>query len=202
MPIGIGGGRVGEYTGASHDPVPAHSCQSPISGPPPDTHLFWCPGTVLIPVIADAGHDPVSQLRVFLLMYLVAVALYSEDKVVLYSDTYTAPAGNGPAMTITLREIERNERTSEVRVVKTAGGPTAATMFVVKGMYSIAKARKMKFFINLKEWTGKDGEWNYIIGFSNDDTVDVKTYFKDQFDPGKELTFMSVEQSAMLFENK
>jgi hypothetical protein len=64
-------------------------------------------------------------------------------------------------------------------------------MFVVKGCVEIAKIRGAKYFINLKEWADERGDWFYKIGFSEDESVNIETFFGDDIDKSKDLGFMS-----------
>ncbi len=69
-------------------------------------------------------------------------------------------------------------------------------MFVVHGMWEIARTRNAAYFINLKEWTAADGKWLYKIGFADSDQVDVKQYFGES---PPEPKFSSVKEYAEIF---
>jgi hypothetical protein len=69
-------------------------------------------------------------------------------------------------------------------------------MFVVRGMWEIARRRNAAYFINLKEWTTDDGKTLYKVGFADTDQVDVKAYFGEApADP----KFLSVKEYAEIF---
>lgn len=71
-------------------------------------------------------------------------------------------------------------------------------MFVVHGMWEIARARNTAYFINLKEWTTDDGKWLYKVGFADSDQVDVKQYFGES---PSEPKFLSVKDYANIFDH-
>lgn len=99
-------------------------------------------------------------------------------------------------------EIERQEKTSLIKVTHTSGASVPSILFVVKGCYQIAKLRQAKYFILLKEWKDPDGNWMYRIGFTATQKVNAQRYFGKDFDPNQELHFLSVKDFEVLWENK
>ncbi len=145
------------------------------------------------------------KFSILLTFALLPTLLYGLDEpkntVELFTDKIEVQQnGNGKDLIIEIREIFREKTFSEVVVIKESGASVPSTMFVVKGMYSIAKARNVKYFINLKEWKDNDGSYHYIIGFSNDNEKNPREQFLDLYDPSKDLKFMSVDQFSKLFE--
>jgi hypothetical protein len=120
----------------------------------------------------------------------------------LYHDEVNIKAKDGKDLIMTFNESERYERYSIVIVKRRSGASVPSAMFIVKGCYEIAKIRKAKYFINLKEWEDVHGNWVYKIGFSSDNTVDPKDYFGNDIDLKKGLVFMSVKDYDLLCENK
>jgi acetyl esterase/lipase len=106
-------------------------------------------------------------------------------------------------------ELERNEKTSKIRIghkqgvhISSVGGP----MFAVSVFYGIAKARKCEYFVNLEDWTDKDGGWIYIVGFTNNKDADIKQEFGAEFsnknESGQQRMLLSVSDYAQLFERQ
>ncbi len=54
----------------------------------------------------------------------------------------------------------------------------------------------------LKEWEGEDGGWMYLIGFSNDRSVDVAGYFNLSEPLAKTNAFQSVKDYDLIFKNQ
>jgi hypothetical protein len=126
----------------------------------------------------------------------------NNNDVKLYHDSVEQKNTGGKDLISEFTEIIRGEKTSEVIVKRTSGASVPSVMFVAKGVYSIAKIRNKKFFINLKEWRDGDMETHYIFGFADDDKVDPRKEFANQYDDAKDLGFMSVEQFSLVFEKK
>jgi hypothetical protein len=108
------------------------------------------------------------------------------------------PAGKDLIMTF--REVSRDERTSLAKVTFRSGASVPSSMFVARGFYDIAKARGAKYFINLKEWDGPDGDRMYLVGISNDRNVSIPQYFKLNEAPAPDQPeFLSVDEFARVF---
>lgn len=108
----------------------------------------------------------------------------------------------GKNLVITFEELRRDEQTSIVKVKRVSGTSVASALFVTRGCYDIAQARKAAYFITLKEWEGEDGGWMYLIGFSNDRSVDVAGYFNLSEPLAKTNGFQSVKDYDLIFKNQ
>ena len=108
----------------------------------------------------------------------------------------------GKDLVMTFRKISREERTSLAKVTYRSGASVPSTMFVVHGFYEVAKARKSKYFINLKEWDAPDGDRMYVVGFSNDKDVSIREYFRfnEPLSVPDRHEFLSVNEYARIFE--
>lgn len=138
-------------------------------------------------------------LRIIVLIValpLVALAGVAE-KPDLYVDEVDESAGAKP-LKMQLQELERAPRYSIVQVTRSSGASVPSIMFVVHGMWEIARARKSAYFIILKEWTTKDGKWLYRVGFADSDQLDVKEYFGES---PSEPKFLSVKDYANIFDH-
>jgi len=120
----------------------------------------------------------------------------------LYNQEINVKAKEGKDLIMVLDEIERQDRFSIIRVKHTSGASVPSIMFVVKGCVEIAKIRGAKYFINLKEWADERGDWFYKIGFSEDESVNIETFFGDDIDKSKDLGFMSVKNYDLLLGNR
>jgi len=120
----------------------------------------------------------------------------------LYNQEINVKAKEGKDLIMVLDEIERQDRFSIIRVKHTSGASVPSIMFVVKGCLEIAKIRGAKYFINLKEWADERGDWFYKIGFSEDESVNIETFFGDDIDKSKDLGFMSVKNYDLLLGNR
>lgn len=110
----------------------------------------------------------------------------------------------GKDLIITLTEVRREDKTSTVKVSFKSGASVASSMFVARGLYDIANLRKMAYFVKLSEWEAKDGSWMYVVGFSNDKTVDPSKFFQldEKLPKSDKLEFMSVEEFDLIFKGK
>ena len=77
-------------------------------------------------------------------------------------------------------------------------------MFIVRGLYDIARERKTDYFINLKEWKDVDGGWMYLVGFSNDKNIDPAKYFglPDPLPKLGKHQFLSVKDLDLIFQDR
>jgi hypothetical protein len=110
----------------------------------------------------------------------------------------------GKDLIMTFREVSRDERTSLAKVTFRSGASVPSSMFVARGFYDIAKARGAKYFINLKEWDGPDGDRMYLVGLSNDRNVSISQYFRPNEAPSApdQPEFLSVDEFARIFEGR
>jgi hypothetical protein len=105
-------------------------------------------------------------------------------------------------MMMTFEELTRDEKTSTVKVTRSSGTSVPSAMFVLRGCYDIALARNAPYFINLKEWEAEDGSWMYLVGFSNDSSVDVARHFKLSEPLAKTNRFLAVKDYDLIFKNQ
>lgn len=118
----------------------------------------------------------------------------------LYHDSINEPPKNGgKGFVMSFTELERQPRFSVIKVKYTSGSSVGSAMYVVKGCWEIATQRGMEYFINLKEWRDREGNGLMKIGFTNDPSVDPRSYF-GEYDPNKELKFLSVSDYAPLWK--
>jgi hypothetical protein len=127
---------------------------------------------------------------------------HSNPEPTLYRLEVNETNSEGKAMVMTFEELSRDEKTSTVKVTRESGKTVPSVMFVVRGCYDIALARKASYFTNLKEWEGEDGGWMYLIGFSNDRSVDVAKYFNLSAPLTKTNGFQSVKDYDLIFKNQ
>jgi len=101
-------------------------------------------------------------------------------------------------------ELERNANTSKLRLTyQKMGSSVGSSVFIMRGVYEVAKARGAEYFINLKEWDDRNGGRIYIAGFTNRKDADLKKEFGEEFnyenESGQKRDFMSVSQLKILF---
>jgi hypothetical protein len=111
-------------------------------------------------------------------------------------------AAGGKDLVMKLEELRRDAKTSEIKVTYTSGASVPSSMFIMRGCYDIAVARKTAFFIKLKEWQAEDGTTHLLLGFSNDENVDPKTFFDLKESLSEEAEFMAVEDLKAMFGGK
>jgi hypothetical protein len=114
----------------------------------------------------------------------------------LYTHEVNEPDGPGKPLRMRFEEIERTPLYSVVQVTFTSGASVPSTMFIVRGMWEMARQRKLPFFIVLKDWEAPDGKRMYKVGFSDSDKVDVPSFFGES---PQEIRFMSVTQLDRIF---
>jgi len=122
---------------------------------------------------------------------------------------FDSEAVGDPNIAMRAKELKREEKTSTIQIVRTKKIKASAvgqSMFVVRALYEVAKARKCEYFVNLKEWTDKDGSQIYIAGFTNEKDADLKKEFGDEYsyenECGQKRKFLSISQFGVLFERQ
>ena len=112
------------------------------------------------------------------------------------------PAGKDLIMTF--EETKREGDISTVKVTMTSGASVPSAMFIMRGVYDIAKIRKMDFLIKLSEKQEDDGSWTYRFGFANDSKVKVQKHFnlKEPLPDDDGYTFMAVKNLDMIFKGQ
>jgi len=140
-------------------------------------------------------------LPVVLSLFLVSACCGAETADTgLYRDSVNEPSrSGGKPFVMSFTELERQPRYSIVKIEYISGSSVGSAMYVVKGCWEIARQRNMEYFINLREWRDSDGHALMKIGFTNDKTVDLRSYFGD-YDSGKELLYLSVADYAPLWK--
>ena len=141
------------------------------------------------------------KITIPLLAILFAGTLMAKQAELFYDSVETNPE-EGKPLKMELRETKREDKFSIVEVKFSSGASVPSIMFVVKGMYEIAKMRRASHFINLKEWEDENGNWMYKVGFTNTDAVEPAEYFGDDIDREKEPTFLSVKDYDILWGKK
>ena len=130
----------------------------------------------------------------------LAIALNcTADEAKLYEASVNFKNKKGKDLVMSFKETERKKHTSHVSLTFESGSSVASSMFIAKGMYKIAKSRNMAYFVNLKEWKSEDGTRKYIVGFSNDKTLNIVTFFGKDADTNKKLKFLSTEQFDVMW---
>ena len=115
--------------------------------------------------------------RLVTLLITLAFASFATAADVLHRREINQKNPGGKDLVMTFEEIRRDEKTSTAKVTFVSGAAMHSSLFVMRGFYDIAQARRAPYFIQLKEWEGKDGAWMYLVGFSHDKGVDPKKYF-------------------------
>ena len=145
-------------------------------------------------------------MKTKILNVLFSIFLLSPSAILSASDLYHEEVNHkskdGKDLIMVFDELQRHDKFSIVRVKYTSGASVPSIMFVVKGCYEIAKLRKEKYFINLREWSDSQGSWIYKIGYTSDKSNDPKKYFGNDIDMSKELEYMSVDDFALIFNRK
>jgi hypothetical protein len=133
-------------------------------------------------------------VKAAILLWVLAVQpLYGGD---LYIREVNEPDGPGKPLRMRFEEIERSPRYSVVQVTFTSGASVPSAMFIVRGMWEIARQRGLPFFIKLEEWKAPDRKWMYKVGYSDSDKVNVPAFFGES---PQEVRFMSVTQFERIF---
>lgn len=117
----------------------------------------------------------------------------------LYEASVNVKNKNGKDLIMSFKETERKENISLVSLTFESGSSVASSMFIAKGMYKIAKSRNMVYFVNLKEWKAEDGSRKYIVGFSNDKSLNIAEFFGENADTNKKLKFLSTQQFDIIW---
>jgi len=143
-------------------------------------------------------------VRLSILLFLILLATgyipAARAETGLYRDSINEPSrSGGKGFVMSFTELERQPRYSVIKVTYTSGSSVGSAMYVVKGCWEIARQRGMEYFINLKEWHDREGNGLMKIGFTNDPSVDPRSYFGD-YDARKELKFLSVSDYAPLWK--
>ena len=110
----------------------------------------------------------------------------------------------GKDLTMTFEETKREGDISTVKVTMTSGASVPSAMFIMRGVYDIAKIRKKGFLIKLSEKEEEDGSWTYRFGFANDSKVNPQKHFnlKEPLPDDEGYTFMAVKDLDLIFKGQ
>ncbi|MCP5107992.1 MAG: hypothetical protein GY950_31675 [bacterium] len=80
-------------------------------------------------------------------------------------------------------------------------------MFIFRGMYKIAKLRKVKYFFKAKEWQDNNNDWLYKVYFLNDKNTALKKllgkdYSKEAQELYDELGYIAVKDLDFMFRGR
>jgi len=100
-------------------------------------------------------------------------------------------------------ELEREEKTSTIKVTHEEGTSVVSAMFIVRGCYEIAKHRNKRYFANIRHWRTDDGSWMYLVGFSDDGSVNPIDYFEleGSYAGSNAIHFLSVSNYGKIFDS-
>jgi len=107
----------------------------------------------------------------------------------------------GKDLVMSVEELRRDSRTSEIKLTFRSGASVPSSMFVVRAFYDIALERHAKYFVKLREREAEDGATIFLVGFTQSDRVDPKQYFGVP-DVESGVRFMSVEMYRPIFGNE
>jgi len=85
------------------------------------------------------------------LMLVAAAGSTAQSPALFELSVADAPAENGKRLNMSLREVERAANHSVVVVTFTSGGSVSSSMFILKGMCGVARARGESFFTSTDE---------------------------------------------------
>ena len=111
---------------------------------------------------------------------------------------------SGKDLIMTFEETKREGDISTVKVTMTSGGSVESAMFIMRGVYDIAKILKKDYLIKLSEKEEEDGSWTYRFGFANDSKIDPQKHFrlKEPLPEDEGYTFMAVKDLDMIFKGR
>ena len=141
----------------------------------------------------------VNLRRIVVLLLFIATCPIAYG-VELWVDEVDIKSEDGKDLIMKFEEIERHANYSIVRVQYTSGASVPSVMFIVRGVYNIAKIRGKKYFVNLKEWHDPDGNWMYKEGFVDSKDINLFKMYGDGIKKDiEEDAFMSVEEYDLLW---
>ncbi|MES2073816.1 MAG: hypothetical protein V4488_25910 [Pseudomonadota bacterium] len=86
--------------------------------------------------------------------------------------------GAGKLLDLRVEEVSRDARTSTVEIVFVSGASVASSLFIMRAIYDIAKARGDRYCVKLSESTGEQGKSSMLIGFSKEKVADIDDYYQ------------------------
>jgi hypothetical protein len=110
----------------------------------------------------------------------------------------------GKDLVMTFEETKREGDISTVKITMTSGASVPSAMFILRGVYDIAKIRNMAFLIKLSEKEEDDGSWTYRFGFANDSKANPQKHFNltEPLPDDEGYTFMAVKDFDMIFKGQ
>ncbi|UUZ53592.1 hypothetical protein LP419_33465 [Massilia sp. H-1] len=57
------------------------------------------------------------------------------------------PVENGKVLNMAFQEVSRTETSSSVQITRRSGGSVSSSMFILRGMCGVARARGKQFFV-------------------------------------------------------
>jgi hypothetical protein len=87
--------------------------------------------------------------RPLILAGLLAIAAsntHAGEPALFYLSVKDVPVENGKVLDMEFHEIQRNADSSTVQIVRRSGGSVSSSMFILRGMCGLARARKAQYF--------------------------------------------------------
>ena len=122
-----------------------------------------------------------------------------ESNLIVLDSEETGSAG----LNMRLEELSRTRNSSSVRVTYQEGDSVPSSLFIVRGLYEIAKDRGFSYWLTLDRNKDSDGNTMYVVGFTNEEDPDIAAEFGDQYsdlnqnDPMHQI--QSLEEYDILF---
>jgi hypothetical protein len=153
----------------------------------------------------NPSQNPTKRFALITLMCFSAVFIQpanAEEK--LHHREVNQKNPGGKDLIMTFEETKREGDISTVKVTMTSGASVPSAMFIMRGVYDIAKIRKKHFLIKLSEKEEEDGSWTYRFGFANDRKVNPQKHFnlKEPLPDDGGFTFMAVRDFDMIFKRQ
>ncbi len=148
---------------------------------------------------------PIKRFSLLALMWIGVVSIqFSNAAEKLHRLEVNQKNPGGKDLIMTFEETKREGDISTVKVTMTSGASVASAMFIIQGVYEIAKIRKMDYLIKLSEKEEDDGSWTHNFGFANDSKVDPQKHFKlkDPLPDEDGFKFMAVKNLDMIFKGQ
>ena len=76
-----------------------------------------------------------------------------------------------------IEEVKRDENISIVKIKRSCGPSSDESLFVIRALCLIAEARRMRFFIILKEGEDNNGKYTYAVGYLKKQIQNLNGHF-------------------------
>lgn len=145
-----------------------------------------------------------TPLHTFVAVLLLTLGGIAEAEEPLLRREVNEKNPGGKDLVMTFQEIRRDEKVSTVKTTMKSGASVPSSMFIIRGFYDIANARGATYFIKLKEWVEPDGARMYLVGFSDDKSVNPNEYFglSEPLSKPGESQFLAVKDFDLMFQRK